>query len=356
MLVSFGDCKDANEYLYKYGKEALYDVLSEAKEAPINGVSSVLDWNDEFDNYVSNGMKKGFITGIKSFDNIFSTYTGQYIVVTGMPSSGKSDFVDQMCIGYNLKYGWKVAYASPENMPYQIHAGKIMSKVCGRWINKLDFVGQSWYEQAKHYINDNYKFINLEKFDLDTVLNTARSLVVKYGIKVLVIDPFNKVKLKGVDENNLNLYTNSYLIKIDEFARANDVLVILIAHPRKPDVNGSRGYKPTFYDVKGGGEFYDMSPHGIRVHRDYDHNLTEITTLKVKFSHLGENNKTIYTRWNQSNGRFMDFDEQFFAPELMTSPIEDNDNWIINNKTEQRIIWSGDDKVYNELPNADLPF
>ena len=36
------------------------------------------------------------------FDSIFSTYTGQFITVTGIPSSGKSDWVDQMAIGYNL--------------------------------------------------------------------------------------------------------------------------------------------------------------------------------------------------------------------------------------------------------------
>jgi twinkle protein len=45
----------------------------------------------------------------------FSTYTGQFITVTGIPSSGKSDFVDQMVVGYNKQYGWKTAFASPEN-------------------------------------------------------------------------------------------------------------------------------------------------------------------------------------------------------------------------------------------------
>ena len=44
-------------------------------------------------------------------------------------SSGKSDFVDQMVVGYNQNYGWKTAFASPENAPTYLHAHKIMRKV-----------------------------------------------------------------------------------------------------------------------------------------------------------------------------------------------------------------------------------
>ena len=355
LIVSFDDCKDANEYLKKYGKDALVSVINNATEAPIHGVSSILDWNNEFDDYVQNGMKKGFVTGIKSLDNIFSTYTGQYIVVTGKPSSGKSDFVDQMCIGYNKMYGWKTAYASPENMPYKIHAGKIMSKLCGKWINKLEYIGQSWYESAKEYINDNFKFISLDRFDLDTVLETARIMILKYGIKILVIDPFNKVKLTTSSESDINVYTNNYLLKIDDFCRKYDVLAFLIAHPRKPSVNDSKTYKPTFYDIKGGGEFYDMSPHGLLVDRNYDYNLTEITTLKVKFAHLGENNKSIFLKWSNKNGRFLDFEDQRFTAELMTSPIDDDSNWLIKIAKDQSITFK-EDNVFNKLPNGDLPF
>lgn len=77
-----------------------------------------MNWESDYDSYLLNGMNSGFKCGKSSFDNIFSTYTGQYIVVTGIPSSGKSDWVDEMCIGYNKEVnGWKIAYASPENKP-----------------------------------------------------------------------------------------------------------------------------------------------------------------------------------------------------------------------------------------------
>jgi len=328
-LVDFKDCKDANEYLLKYGAESLALTIKEAKEVPIDGVSSVSDWDSEYDNFLLKGMGKGFTIGKKHFDGIFSTYTGQYIVVTGIPSSGKSDFVDQMCIGYNLQYGWKIAYASPENKPNVIHASKLEAKICGQWISKPEQINSLWHKSAKEFIDNNFKFIDLDRFELDEVLSKTKRLISKFGIKVLVVDPYNKVKLKSAANKNVNDYTNEYLNRIDEFARINDILIILVAHPVKPSGEERKVYEPDFYSIKGGGEFYDMSPHGLLVHRDYDLDMVKVKVLKVKFQHLGENRKYIWCKWNRLNGRYIEYDHQSEKPEMCSGILDDNSNWIV---------------------------
>jgi len=334
-LVDFKDCKDANEYLIKYGRESLILVITEAKEIPIEGVSSVFDFQPELEEYLINGMKSGFKIGIKSFDSVFSTYTGQYIAVTGIPSSGKSDFVDMMCLGYNRNYGWKIAYASPENKPNTIHAGKLISKITGMWVNKKDYLVTDWFKKAVEYMDKNIKFIDLtESYDLDSVLAKTKQLIFKYGIKVLVIDPYNKVRLKSSLNKNINEYTNDYLLMIDEFARRNDILIILVAHPRKPSGLEVKGYEPSFYDIKGGGEFYDMSPHGLLVHRDYENEMVKVKVLKIKFNHLGENNKHVWLKWNEENGRYIDFSNQNDDVKLTSLPMYDNNNWLKVNCTQ----------------------
>jgi twinkle protein len=332
-LVDFSDCKDANEYLVKYGKEKLKETLLYAKEVPIEGVSCLNDWEDVFDDYVVNGFQRGFITGKKSLDDVFSTYSNQFIVVTGIPSSGKSEFVDEMVLGYIKNYGWKVAFASPENKPNAIHAGKLISKICGQWVNKKEYLSQIWYKQAKTYISDNFKYIDLDKgYDLDVVLDKAKSLIFKYGIKCLVIDPFNKVRLKRSLGKSVTDYTNDYLITIDDFSRDNDCLIILVMHPIKQ--NKDEKYEPkSLYDVKGGGEVYDMAPHGLIVHRDYDNEVTKITVAKVKFSHLGKNNAHVYYKWNHANGRYSDFIGQNKQPENLHTPIIDNTNYMIEKES-----------------------
>ena len=128
-LIDFQDCKDANEYLLKYGKEKLHGLVLQAKAVPLENVTTFRDIEGEITDFVKNGFKRGYQVGLSNFDSIFSTYTGQFITVTGIPSSGKSDFVDQMVVGYNQNYDWKTAFASPENAPTYLHAHKITRRV-----------------------------------------------------------------------------------------------------------------------------------------------------------------------------------------------------------------------------------
>ncbi|KAA6314396.1 hypothetical protein EZS27_034981 [termite gut metagenome] len=83
------------------------------------------------------------------------------------------------------------------------------------------------------------------------------------------------------------------LIEFTEFARKHDILIFLVAHPNKPTGTGidRKNFEPDFYDIKGGGEFYDISPHGLLVHRDYANNMVKVKVLKVKFNHLGTNGR-----------------------------------------------------------------
>jgi twinkle protein len=327
-------CKDANEILMNHGDVLLRELLTEAKEVPLTGVSSVMDFENQFEDYLVNGMKRGFVTSMKSFDSIFSTYTGQFITVTGKPSSGKSDFVDSMCIGYNRMYDWKIVYASPENKPNQIHAGKIISKIAGHWVNNKEYFKTEWYQSLKMYIHENFKFIDLENgYDLESVLEKTKELISRFGIKVLVIDPFNKVRLKDKSAKQINEYTSDYLIKIDEFARKYDILIILVAHPTKPQFDKGANYKPDMYSIKGGGEFYDMSPHGILIHRHYEEGLVEVMVLKCKFAHLGENFQSVFFKWNPNNGRYIDYQCNGNDIGSISGELIDDNNYVTDTNT-----------------------
>jgi twinkle protein len=231
-LVDFDDCKDANEYLLKHGKDDLRHVIDSCKQVPLEGVSTLYDIEDELKDFVKNGFKPGFQVGLPNFDKIFSTYTGQFITVTGIPSSGKSDFVDQMVVGYNNNYGWKTAFASPENQPTYLHAHKLMRKHWQDMPTPGDIGGQQWKKVTDH-VNDNYFFIDMDRYTLESVLRKGAELVKRKGIKCLVIDPFNKVRDVDCKTEDVNRYTMEYLTKIEIFAKKYDVLVFIVAHPTK---------------------------------------------------------------------------------------------------------------------------
>jgi twinkle protein len=304
-LADFNGCKDANEYLLEYGKEELAKRITKARPVPLENVTTFKDIEGEVTDFVTNGFKPGYQIGLSNFDDIFSTYTGQFITVTGIPSSGKSDFVDQMVVGYNANYGWKTAFASPENAPTYLHAHKIMRKVWQDMPRKADIGGDKWNQVAEH-VNDNFFFIDMERYTLESVLRKGAELVKRKGIKCLVIDPFNKVRDVDCKTEDVNRYTMEYLTKIEIFAKKYDVLVFIVAHPTKM-YKGSDGQieEPTMYNIKGGGEWYDASYHGILVHRNYEAKTVKAKVLKVKFQNLGENGAEAHFKWEPKSGCFI---------------------------------------------------
>lgn len=371
-LADLRPYKDFNEVLIGEGVGSVRSRIKDAKQCPLENVLQLKDTREELHDFLINGAKKGFQIGLNSFDDKFSTYTKQYIMVTGIPSSGKSDFVDQMCIGYNLKYGWKTAYCSVENKPEYLHQDKICRKLAGYRADTLDKVNHYKWSRVEEHVNDNFFFINFEKqYDLESVLAKAGELVKRKGIKCLVLDPFNKIRLKSSNRDNINQYTEDYHILLDEFCHKYDVLIILVAHPTKmKKINGITP-EPDFYDIKGGGEHYDMSYHGLLVHRNYNNGTVKIKVLKVKFAHLGDNQAEANFMWSPSSGRYTEITGDPEGENIDITPHWDNSYWLdINNeqlkiedKSEFRHFVDNEvDRLkefqdeYSSVPDNEMPF
>ena len=308
-IVSLKDKKDANDFLIEYGADELKSAIHTAKPVPLENVTTLRDIEGDVIDFIKNGFKPGFQIGLPNFDEIFSTYTKQFITVTGVPSSGKSDFVDQMVVGYNRNYGWKTAFASPENAPMFLHAHKLVRKFWEGMPDEEDLKTEKWKQISQH-VDDNFFFIDMDKYDLDSVLRKGAELVKRKGIKCLVIDPFNKVRDVKGNAGDVNIYTMDYLTKIEIFAKKYDVLVLVVAHPTKmyKDKEGNME-EPTMYNIKGGGEWYDASYHGLLVHRDYALNRVKVKVLKVKFQNLGKNQAEAWFNWDSASGCFIPYKE-----------------------------------------------
>ena len=89
---------------------------------------------------------------------------------------------------------------------------------------------------------------------------------------------------------------------------------------------------PTAYNIKGGGEVFDMSYHILGIVKDKERRLVRVHTLKVKFQHLGEPDKDAWFGWNINNGRYNEINWNPEEDENATILPEDWDNspWIID--------------------------
>ena len=185
-----------------------------------------------------------------------------------------------------------------------MHAHKLIRKVWGALPHKSDIGGDKWNEVTEH-VNDNFFFIDMDTYKLESVLKKGAELVKRKGIKCLVIDPFNKVRSED-GSGDVNVYTMDYLSKIESFAKKYDVLVMVVAHPVKmPRGKDGKTEEPNMYNIKGGGEWYDASYHGLLVHRDYEAKTVKVKVLKVKFQNLGENGAEAHFKWESKSGSYI---------------------------------------------------
>jgi twinkle protein len=366
-LLDFKDCKDANEYLIKYGKEELRLCLEKAELTPLENVKQLSNYSTELDNFWLNGLPKGMLTGMELFDEVFSAELGQYTLITGVPQSGKSEFLDQMIIKYNLKSGNKVGFVSLENEPFIFHYDKITQKLFGRKPQRKD-IGTPELDNVKNYINDNYFHVHFEKrYYLEEVLEKFKELTRRKGCRIFVIDPYNKVRLKnGI--SNINDFTNEYHTQLDAFVKDTNSHLFLVAHPNKTEqADGSEStFKiPNAYNIKGGGEHFDMSYNVLGVNRIYEQKIVQIKTLKVKFKHLGEQQRNVFYGYNTVNGRYTDLDYQptqiDFSTVINCKEL-DYSNWLTKkqNEPEQTEVFETlqPNKAFDwtDEPAGDIPF
>lgn len=351
-VLEYGQgCKDANEHLMQYGAESLKKALLSAPEIKLEGVFTVSDFEESLDALFEHGMQKGVTIGHECFDRLCSFETKRLLTVTGIPGSGKSEFIDEIAERLNMRYGWRFAYFSPENAPLAYHASKLIEKFTGKKFSKSTLT-YGEYKQVKQHLETDFFFISpKDDYRLETILERAKFLVRRKGIKALVIDPYNRLEDES-DGMSETKYISRQLDRLTNFAQQNDVLVILMAHPTKQPRNKDGVIEaPTLYDISGSANFYNKTDFGIVVHRNRVENTVEVIIQKVKFRHLGECGTALF-KYNLNNGRYTPYTNG-------VEPKWDNDNHLIEEqRRREQEAAEADQFPWDDLPPAedDCPF
>ena len=286
-VVNWKQYKDADEALI--GGENLKTFIDSAEDIAPDGILTFYDCFDEIYKYNFEKNSDYFETGWTKFDNLVKIRTGYMMIVSGYPSRGKSTFVDNLLMNLSKRYGLKHLIASFESViagHYNSLLEMYSEVAIYRYMREHDnnIFGEPFEFIADHF----YRFDIDRLWTVDEIIERTELAVRKYGVKTLVIDPYNRLNNKIVN-NREDLYIGSILSKLSMLAKRLNILVIFIAHPKKPD-----GEKmPNMYSISGSGDWYNMADYGIIVHRDRSesgklNNLPTIFVEKVKNHFLGD--------------------------------------------------------------------
>ena len=256
--LSSGAPASAIDILREFGPEALQDEIATATPFPVAGVYELMDVEDRFDVLYEFGLQRGALTGWPSLDVHYTVQPGQWTLVTGIPGHGKSSWLDALLVNLAQFQGWKFGLFSPENQPIERHYASLMEKVARAPFNDgpTPRITPEVKDAKKSWLNEHFKVIlpDDEKgnWTIDGVLQLAKQLVYRFGIKGLVIDPWNELdhsRPAGISETD---HISASLTKIRRFARENDIHIWVVAHPAKLNRGADGKYPvPTMYDISG---------------------------------------------------------------------------------------------------------
>jgi len=308
-------CKDANDVLIKYGGETLTSLIEDATPVPLVGVYSADDYDSQVDLLYEKGNGKGVSTGFNSLDELYTIAAGQLSVVTGLPGSGKSEFVDALMVNLAQKEGWTFCVASFEN-PVPTHIAKLSEKITGKpfFSGPTTRMTKEESQEARKFIKDHFVFVEQRDgsaIKIDDLLERTRLAVMRLGCRGVVIDPYNYIETSKGDKEHQSI--SAMLTRVAAFAKAYDIHVWFVAHPAKmyPDPSGKTP-APVGMHISGSAAWFAKCDCGITVHRsgDYDNNQPEIHCWKSRFKWVGRIGMT-KLNYDVPTGRFSDINENW---------------------------------------------
>jgi twinkle protein len=283
------DCKDANEVLMYLGPDALKESIENAELYPIRGLFNFRDYFDEIDAYYHQtlGYDTGLPTGWNNLNGLYNVVPGELTIVTGVPNSGKSEWIDALLCNLNQSAGWKFALCSMENKVRE-HARKLLEKHMkkpffnSRYAEEVKRMNLEEYEQGKVWLNDTFYLIRCEDDALPNikwVLDLAKAAVLRYGVRGLVIDPYNELDHQRAPNQTETEYVSQMLTMIKRFAQHHGCHVWFVAHPKQ--LQNWLGGAPNLYDISGSAHFINKCDNGIVIHRNRDPEAGPIDQVKV---------------------------------------------------------------------------
>lgn len=290
-------CKDLNDVLMEHGEDGVRDTIIKARWYKVDGIYTISDLPPVPD-------PKPHPTGFgPCMDPHLNVRLGDFCVVTGIPSMGKSTWVNDLCCRLTQQYQWPIAFASFEQPPQTDHLRALRT-----WYHRKMVKYQTADEirAADHWVDENFVFIVPDEDDdvrLEWVEERVATAVIQHGVKVVVVDPWNEMDHTKPHDMSLTEYTGAAIKRLKKLARKYNVFLVVVAHPVKQQKQDDGSFKaPTLYDISDSSHWFNKADVGIVVHQESAGAFIRIA--KSRYHHSIGTPGDVPVMFNPSSGRY----------------------------------------------------
>lgn len=241
--------------------------------------------------------KEGFAQvkgiGVTAIDERWKFKPGEISLLSGIGNYGKSTFLIWYLIMRALKYGEKYGIYTPESEPAEefYHDATEILLGCNCTPSNPNRPNIDIYTKAYNFICDHFFFV-YPKDVLPTqeyIKERFLELVIKEKISGSIIDPYNQLahdyKSAG---GRSDKYLEFSLADFSRFAKTNNQMFLIVAHPKMMAKDESGNYKcPDVFDIADGAMWNNKMDNILIYHRpdhqiNPDNPLAELHSKKIR--------------------------------------------------------------------------
>lgn len=272
-------CKDLNDTLLRYGDKGVQEVFRRAQWCRVDGIYRMSELPPV-------PRSKPYSTGFTFLDEHYRIRMGDFCVVTGIPGHGKTTWLNDLLCRVVCQHGWTIAVASFEQKAQSDYRKALRQWFCEAPLDNgvgQEIASPEQVASADKWIDEHFVFIvpgDDDLTSLEWVLDKAAAATIRYGARMLVIDPWNEMDHDRPREMTLTEYTGKAIKEFKRLARSLDVHVIVVAHPTKL----ARGDKPSLYSISDSAHWANKPDVGIVLWRPHeDSPLVELHVVKSRY-------------------------------------------------------------------------
>ena len=259
--------KDANDILLHHGKDALINAVNNAEAVLNKQVRNAA----EIERVNLDDIPK-IKTGFKKLDKTLKGgfMYGQVILVTGKRGAGKSTLCSQF-----------ICDALSQDQNCFIYSGELPDFWVKDWLDRQlsgkEHPTNSEIEECEAFYNDRLFIFNnqlVETDELDDLLTVLKDTIIKRDIKLALLDNL-MTAISSETSENLYRKQSEFVGNLAKIAKAFNMVILLVAHPRKSNADFDND------EVSGSADITNRVDVVMSYDRDKNRNQNDLRVLKI---------------------------------------------------------------------------